>query len=200
MPTSTRRHPLLIYARLFAVWRTPALLIAVMCMLLAWLAPGGLADDRLRILLALGAGAGWLLFGYTIIAPRQTYVQCQPTHLRVSLPLFRLAISYSRINTTRPVAFNPANVSWTQETAIRSLRGMTMVAVDLTGYPLARRWLRLVLNEFVLPDNFLGLQFLVPDWMALSRDIDVHRSQWATRDRDRSRGDALTSLMGPPRF
>jgi hypothetical protein len=51
----------------------------------------------------------------------------------------------------------------------------------------------------MLSDKFMGLQFLVADWMALSRDIEVHRSQWQGRDRDRARGDALTSLLTPRR-
>ena len=199
MAISDRRHPLLIYARLFASWRTPALLITAAFMVLAGLAPGPLAEEWVRIVLVVGAAASLLLFVYALVGPRLSYVQCRPTHLRVSTPLFRLAISYSRIYTARPVPFEPANVRWTQESLVRPFLGTTMVALDLTGYPVAKRWLRLLLNPFMLPDNFLGLQFLVADWMALSRDIEVHRSQWQGRNQDRSRGDALTSLSIPRR-
>ena len=199
MATSERRHTLIINARLFAQWRVPALLIAAACLGLAWLAPGPLADEGIRILLVVEAVASLLLFGYALVGPRLSYVQCRPTHLLVSTPLFRLAISYSRIYTARPVPFEPKNVSWTQESLARPFRGMTMLALDLNGYPVAKRWLQLLLNPFMLPDNFLGLQLLVSDWMALSRDIEVHRSQWKTRNQDRSRGDALTSLTIPRR-
>jgi hypothetical protein len=170
-----------------------------MFLALAWLAPGPLADAGMRIVLAVGAAASGLLFGYSLVGSRLSYVQCRPTHLRVSTPLFRLAISYSRIYTVRPVPFEPKNVPWGQESLVRPFLGMTLVALDLNGYPVALRWLRLLLNPFMLPDNFLGLQLLVADWMALSRDIEVHRGQWQTRDRDRSRGDALTSLTMPRR-
>jgi len=199
MAKSARRHPLLIYSRLFAVWRFPTLLIGAILLVLAWLAPGPLADERLRLLLALGAAASLLLFGYSLLGPRWSYVQCRPTHLRLSTPFFPLAISYSRIYTARPVPFEPANVRWTEESLVRPFLGMTMLALDLTGYPVPLRWLRLLLNRFLLPERFIGLQLLVPDWMALSRDIEVYRSQWAMREHDRSRGDALTSLTMPRR-
>jgi hypothetical protein len=77
---------------------------------------------------------------------------------------------------------------------------MTLRAMDLNGYPLPLRWLRLLLDRFMLPDNFLGLPFLTRDWLAPSRDIEVHLRQWKTRDQDRTRGDALTSLTIPRRF
>jgi hypothetical protein len=199
MAISERRHPLLIYVRLFAPWRIPALLITLLCLALAWLAPGPLAEEWMRIVLVAGAAASLLLFVYALVGPRLSYVQCRPTHLRVSTPLFQLAISYNRIYTARPVPFEPKNVSWTQESLARPFLGMTMLALDLNGYPVSKRWLQFLLNPFMLPDNFLGLQLLVQDWMGLSRDIEVHRSQWKTRHQDRSRGDALTSLTIPRR-
>jgi hypothetical protein len=199
MANSARRHPLLIYDRLFASRRLPALLISGVCLGLAWWAPGPLADERLRLLLGLAAVTGLLLFGYSLLGPRLSYVQCRRTHLRVSTPFFPLAISYTRIYTVRPVPFEPANVHWTQESLVRPFVGKTMLALDLTGYPVRLRWLRLLLNPFMLPNNFIGLQLLVADWMALSRDIEGHRSQWQARGHDRSKGDALTSLTIPRR-
>src|SRR5258707_9732654 len=115
MAKSDRRHTLLIYARLFSRWRVPALLITLVFVALAWLAPGPLAAEIIRAFLAVGAAAGLLLFIYSWVGPRLSYVQCRPTHLRVSTPLFRLAISYSRIYTARPTPFEPAQVSWSQE-------------------------------------------------------------------------------------
>jgi hypothetical protein len=199
MAKSIRRHPLLIYRRAFAQWRAPAALIALLFAVLAWLAPGPLADERVRALLWLGAGLGLLLFVYSLVGPRLCYVQCNDTHLLVSVPFFRLAISYSRIYTTRPTSFEPLNVPWTQEAQVKPFIGTTMLALDLNGYPVSKRWLKLLLNPYLLPDRFVGLQFLVADWMALSRDIEVHRSQWKTRDRDFRKGDALTSLTMPRR-
>ena len=193
MAKSDRRHRLLIYERVFAARRMPALLITVLLGVLAWFAPGALAEAYLRLVLVMGTAVALLLYLYTVVGPSLSYVQCRPTHLLVSTPFFRLAISYNRIYTTRPVPFDPLKVSWSQESVVQPFVGRTMLAMDLMGYPIARRWLRLLLNPFLLPDNFVGLQFVVADWMALSRDIEVHRSQWKARDR--SRGDALTSMM-----
>ncbi len=199
MAQSGRRHPLLIYHRHFAQWRMPTLLITLVGAALAWWAPGSLADERIRAVLLVGTLAGLLLFIHTLVGPRLSYVQCQPTHLLVNTPFFPLAISYNRVHTARPVPFEPATVGWTQAELVHPFVGLTMLALDLNSYPVSRRWLRLLLNPFLLPSNFLGLQLLVADWMGLSRDIEVYRSQWKTRDRDRSYGDALTSLTRPPR-
>jgi len=199
MAKSERRHTLLIYARQFRQWRTPALLITLVFAALAWLAPGPFSVEIVRAALATGAAVGLLLFLYTLIGPRWSYVQCRPTHLRVSTPLFRLAISYSRIHSARPVPFDSAHIRGAQSSLAQPFVGMTMIALDLNGYPVPLRWLRLLLNPFLLPDKFVGLQLLVADWMALSRDIEVHRSQWQGRDKDRARGDALTSLFTPRR-
>ena len=155
MAKSGRRHPLLIYHRRFAQWRMPALLITLACGALAWWAPGPLADERLRAMLLVGTLAGLLLFFYMLVGPRLSYVQCRPTHLLVSTPLFPLAISYSRIHTVRPVPFEPANVHWTQAELVHPFVGLTMLALDLKRYPVSRRWLRLLLNPFLLPNNFL---------------------------------------------
>ena len=177
----------------------PALLLVILFVALAAWAPGPLADDVTRLALLAGGLASLLLFAYSLLGPRLSYVQCRPTHLRISTPLFRLAVSYSRIITSRPVPFEPANVGPGQESIVTALHGMTMLALDLNGYPVARRWLKLLLHPFLLPNKFLGFQLLVPDWMALSRDIEVHRGEWQMRDRDRSKGDALTSLTMPRR-
>jgi hypothetical protein len=194
MPASSRRHPLLIYARLFALWRLPALLIGALCGLLWWLGPGPLALGPVRAALLVAAVAGLAFFVYTLLGPRLAYVQCRPTHLRINTPFFRLAISYSRVRATRPVPFDPSSVRWSERRLVAPFRGQTVVALDLYHYPVSRRWLRLWLNEFMLADNFLGLLLLVPDWMALSRDIAASRSQWQTRHRDQDRQDTLTSL------
>jgi hypothetical protein len=114
--------------------------------------------------------------------------------------LFQLVISYSRIYTARPAPFEPARVNWSEGTLGRPFLGMTLLAVDLHGYPAPLRWLRLLPDRFMPPDNFLGPQFLVSDWLALSREIEVHHRRWKTRDQARTRGDALTSLTIPRRF
>ena len=195
MAAKSKKHPLLIYHRRFAAWRLTALLIALSCGLLWWQAPAPVDTVVIRAgLLSAGVVAG-LLFLYTALGPGLTYVQCRPSHLLVSTPLYRLAISYRRIHTTRPVLFAPVGVRWTKQWLVEPFAGRTALAVDLSGYPVERKFLRLWLNEFVLPGDFLGLLLVTPDWMTLSRDIESHRAEWKTRRKDAARDkNPLTSL------
>jgi hypothetical protein len=200
MPAATRRHPLLLYARLFALWRTPALLVAVLCGVMGFWAPGPLDTVELRAGLLGLSGISLLIFIYALLGPRLAFVQCRSNHLLLSTPLFRLAISYNRIRTTRPIPFDPPRVRWSDHRLVEPFRGRTMLGVDLTRYPLGRRWLRFWLMDYLLPSNFVGLQFLVPDWMALSRDIEGQRAEWKTRQREAGQEEALTSLTRRPRY
>ncbi len=189
------KHSLLIYRRLYGAWRTTALLIALASGVLWWLAPAPVNSPWMQaafLTLTLVAG---LLFIYTLVGPALSYVQCRPNHLLLSTPLYRLAISYRRIHTTRPMLFAPRGVRWTKQWLVQPYAGRTALAVDLNGYPVERRFLRLWLNEFVLPNDLLGLMLVTPDWMQLSRDIEVHRGAWKTRRKDAERDqNPLTSL------
>lgn len=91
--------------------------------------------------------------------------------------------------------FSPQSVRWTKQWLIQPYAGRTALAVDLHGYPVERRFLRLWLNESVLPSDFRGLLLVTPDWMALSREIETQRSAWMTRRKDAERDtNPLTSL------
>jgi hypothetical protein len=192
---SGRRHPLLVYQRLFSAWRVPALLICLGSGALWWLAPAPLNTIGVRLALLAACGVAGVLFIYTLLGPRLSYVQCRPNHLLVSTPLYKLAVSYRRIQTTRPVPFKPADVRASRRWLVDPYRGLTALAVDLNGFPVARRFLRLWLNEFVLPADLLGLLLVTPDWMALSRDIESFRSTWKTHRKDAGKDqNPLTSL------
>lgn len=195
MAAKSKRHPLLIYHRLFGAWRMPALLIALGCGALAWLAPAPLNTPVLRLALVAACGVAGFLFVYAAIGPRLSYVQCRPNHLLVSTPLYKLAVSYRRIHTTRPVRFVPTDVRWSRQWLVQPYRGGTVLAVDLNGYPVSKRFLRLWLNEFVLPADLQGLLLVTPDWMALSLDIESHRTSWKTHRKDSVKDkNPLTSL------
>jgi hypothetical protein len=194
------KHMLLLYARQFALWRGPALLASVLAGALAWWAPGLLAEPQYRLTLAGISVFGLAVFLFALLAPRLAYVQCRPNYLLLSTPLFRLAISYSRVRTTRPVPFEPGEVRWSEQNLVAPYRGQTMVALDLNRYPIQRRWLRFWLMEHLLPKNFIGFQFLVKDWMALSLNIEAHRAAWKTHQRDQDREEALTSLTAKRRY
>jgi hypothetical protein len=155
---------------------------------------------QVRIPLAGMSLLGLMIFLYALIGPRLSFVQCRPTYLLLSTPIFRLAISYSRIRTTRPVPFDPGPVRWSDRRLVEPYLGQTMVALDLNRYPIKRRWLRFWLMDYLLPKNFVGLQFLVREWMALSLNIEAQRAAWKTHERDKGREEALTSLTIKRRF
>jgi hypothetical protein len=199
MPSSGKRHPLLVYGQLYRAWRAPALLIAIACGLLRWFLPPPLNSVLVESSL-LGAGVlALLLFLYCLVGPRLSYVQCRPNHLRINTPLYRVVVSYNRIRTARPVEFSADMVRESRQWLARPFTGRTAVALDLYGYPVSFRWLRLWLNEFVLPGTFKGMLLLTPDWLALSRELENYRGQWKERVRAAGKAAGLTSLTSTRR-
>jgi len=182
-----KRHYLLIYRRQLEQYRWPALLAALAFGMLWWFSPPAIVSNDpnfslfMQAVLLIAALAGVALLAYATWGPKQAYVQCQPTHLRVSTPLLRFNISYSRIRTCRPLKFAPAQLTSAQRHLVEPFLGRTAVVIDLNSYPLNEKWLRLWLNRFMFPSDSRGLVFVTDDWMALSRDIDTHRAQWKTR-------------------
>ena len=176
--------------------RPPAFFIALLCGVLWWFAPGiplfssELAQFLLLVVIALCG----LLFLYTLVGPFLAYVQCRPTHLLVSTPLFRLAVSYARIRNVRPVKFTPPQLGWSQRRFLEPFLGMTVVSVDLKSFPLSERLLRLWLNPYLFSGDSTGFLLLTKDWMATSRDIDVHRTEWATRNQPPPPASPLSRL------
>jgi hypothetical protein len=197
---AARRHSLLLYEKLYASWRLPSLLIAMLMSLLWRAAPAVLAAEPVHSALLAGAMAALLLFVYSLLAARLSYVECTPTHLRVSTPFFWLAVSYNRVRLVKAAEFAPGRIPWGGRRYAQPLTGQTQVTVELFHYPVHRNWLKLWLNEFILATHMHGMQFLVSDWMALSRDIEVGRSLWQARVRDQARQQALTSMLQPRRF
>jgi hypothetical protein len=180
-----KRHTLLLYARLYGMLRWPSLLIALLCGGLWGFAPGVplLASELAQASLLIISGVCGLLFLYALAGPRLSYVQCHPKYLRVSTPLFRVAISYSRIRTTRPVKFTPGRLPFTQGRMVDPFRGHTILALELMSYPMSEGVLRRMLSPFMFSASFKGLQFIVTDWMGLARDIDAYRDSWKIRPR-----------------
>ena len=194
MAASGKRHPLLVYIRLYRFWRTPALLIAIGCGLLWWFMPPELNTLLIESSLLAATVLAALLFVYSSLGQRLSYVQCRPNHLRISTPLYRLAISYNRIRTSRPVLFETDVARPSRRWLGRPFSGRPAVALDLFGYPVSLPWLRLWLNEFVLPGSFQGLLLLTPDWMALNREIDDFQGKWKDKARAGARSQAITSM------
>jgi hypothetical protein len=174
-----RRHPLLLYTRQLSRLRGATFLISVFSFILWYYAlripPLSPAPVQAALIVA-GVAAG-LFFVYSLLGPRLSYVQCFPTFVRISTPLYRLVLSYSRIRSVRPVQFEPRRkLSSSQREILRPLLGQTCLAADLNGYPLGEKWLRFWLPPFMFAEDFTGLLFHVKDWMALSQEMESFRS------------------------
>jgi hypothetical protein len=111
-----------------------------------------------------------------------SYVQCRPTHIRIQTPLLRLAISYQRVHTVRPVVFKdmhpPSQQHWSQRHYLEPFFGRTAVGLTVSSYPMSLGLLKVLLGEYMFTHDAPGFLFLVDDWMTLSRQIDVYHDRW----------------------
>jgi hypothetical protein len=182
-----KRHPLLIPRRRFRGWRWPLLVITLGFGMLGWFAPqltGPAYVIVLQYALAILTVLSGLGLAFAIVAPRLCYVQCQARYLLISVALFRVVIGYSRVRNVHPIKFTPGPLSGLRQELVGPFAGQTAVAIDLSGYPMPARWLQFWLGWFMFQsDRATGLQIITDDWMALSRDLDVHRAENKTRTR-----------------
>jgi hypothetical protein len=182
---SGRRFRLLLYNRLYAAVVWPSILLLLALAVLWWYAPFILLVAPFDQLILYAAGLCALLLLATALARPLSYVQCRPDHLRIQTPILRLAVSYQRVHTVRPVKFGDQYPSekqrWSQRRFLEPLFGMTGVAVSVRSYPISLAWLKVWLNDYMFTRDAPGFLFLVNDWMTLSREIDVFRDRWRER-------------------
>jgi hypothetical protein len=159
------------------------LLLALLVALAAW-APGPLAEDWCAG--AAGRSVARLLFyAYSVFGPR---LVCGAGRICLA----------PRINWPSPVAAS-------RRRPVRSIRWCRRrpgvhgraaapdhAALDLIGYPW-RRWLKLLLNPFLLPGSWACNCSC--QRMAAGRDIEFTAPQWQMRDRDRSRAMRQPTTM-----
>jgi hypothetical protein len=180
-----RRFRLLLYKRLYDTLVWPLALLMLLLAGLWWYAPfiPWLAPFD-QLLLYVEGLCALLLLG-TALAHPLSFVQCRPDHLRIQTPIFRLAVSYQRIHTVRPVKFSdqyPAEKQpWSQRRFLEPFFGLTAVGVTVRSYPIALKWLKVWLNDYLFTRDAPGFLFVVDDWMTLSREIDVYRDHWRDR-------------------
>jgi hypothetical protein len=182
---SGSRHPLLYYRRTMNRVGSLSFALGVIASLVGGftlIEPVdilGIHSDFWWFLLAVAAFG---LAGFAFIARFFAYVQARDSYLHIVTPFLRLKIDYRRIRSVRPTLFQqvflPARLGWAQSRFASPFIGKTVLVVDLSGSALNRAFLRIFLPNLMFSPQVNGLVLLVPDWMALSTDIDSLMGAW----------------------
>jgi len=192
------RFPLLLYHRAVAPHRRASAALAVLLLglwypvsmqMIAWPQPP--ADRWL-----LAGGVVSLAFTlFTTFSPRFAYVQPMRDHLRLSTPILRLAISYRRIESTRPVdvarAFPRAVLRTGERRLLAPFAGRTALGVDLYALPIRPFVVRLFFHRLMLSPDKTGFILIVSDWIELSRQLSSRLDAWRGSQQSRPRQPGL---------
>ena len=138
---------------------------------------------------------------FAFAARKMSYVQARQDHLRIVTPFLRLKVSYRRIQSARPnefvKIFSPRSLSWADRRFLEPYFSKTILAIILNDYPLPKPILRLFFpKQFFHPNEKAGLVLVIPDWMALSTEIDSYQGAWRDSHSQRRRGDNMRGLYG----
>ena len=185
------KFPLLIYRRWAKMLRLPALLIAIASGVAWWFAPDILllaGHDWVPIVIGV---IGAIIFFYSLLAQRASYMQCLPNYVKIRTPFSPVAVSYRRILQVRPIEFHsqfsPAKLNRSQRRLLHPFLGHTAILLELRGFPTGERRLRMWLPWFMFAAEVTGFVLVVEDWMALTRQISTCSDRWVARRQARQR-------------
>lgn len=184
MAKAGRRYPLVIYTRMIDRWWPAILLLGLATMALAWPFYQDLytrITEPWRWMTLAGVGAGTVLISlFMLLMRKSAFVQPFNDHLLLATPIFRLNISYRRIQrtTTATMAtlFPPKSIRGMKRDILEPLAGMTAVVVELNAYPISRATLNFFLSSFFFKDKTPHFVLLVQNWMGLSTEIESMRT------------------------
>jgi hypothetical protein len=186
-----RKFPLLIYRRWARMLRLPSLLIAIASGIAWWFAPtqAELAENDWAFTVIGLVGA--LIFCYSLLARQVAYVQCLPNYVRIRTPFLSVALSYRRVLQVRPIEFHTQlpmrDMKRGQRRLLKPFLGRTVILLELRGFPVSERRLRLGLPWHMFAREATGFVLVVEDWMALSQQIGVFSDRWMMRRQARQR-------------
>jgi hypothetical protein len=179
-----KRHPLLFYRRTMDRFILATLPLGAVMAVIQWPALGLLPPSQQPYHTWL-LGVTILLLGMAllgILLRNYAYVQARQDHLKLATPLLNLKISYRRLQSVHPATvgklFPIHEASWSERRFLEPFYGETVVVVELSGYPLPKKFLRNFLSQHTFTPHLTGFVFLVPDWMGLSTEIDGLVGQW----------------------
>ena len=187
----TERFPLLIYQRYHQVNRGLSILLILLGLALVGTAVivqvvhSPLVSGDTGTVLQLGmiifvfGVARYLL---TWLPSRVAHVRCTPTGVKIQTPFMPVVFSYKRIADNKPTSlrdvYHPDTQKGMGRKMLQAVWGETVVVVDLKGYPLSKKWLRLFMGPYLLTPQGTGFVFLVKDWMGLNRQIADYQEKW----------------------
>lgn len=180
-----KRHRLLLYRRTMDRLWVATLILGVLLgaiWLWLWVSDTPILDPGNEIWLLAGSVVALGFTAFAFISRHAAYVQPHWDHLRLVTPFLRMNISYRRIRSVHPAAFQqlfpPNQASWAQRSFLDPFYGRTVVVVDLTSYPMSPLLLRFFLSPQMFSTQTTGFVLVVPDWMDFSTELDSFRSAW----------------------
>ncbi|HET9588331.1 MAG TPA: hypothetical protein VFO91_06050 [Anaerolineales bacterium] len=183
MARAGRKYPLIVYRHMLNRW-WPAMIAMGLGMFA--LAYSVYIEPMSQFLpwhwqVLAGVGVLSILVGVFFLIIRQmAYVQPLPGHLKLVTPFMRINISYKRIKKTTTTEmrylFPPKSLSGWLQDIIAPLGSRTAMVIDLSGYPISPRVLRLFLSRFFFKDKTPHLVILVDDWLRFSAELESMRT------------------------
>lgn len=178
-----RKYPLIVYQHMLNRWWPAMIAIGLAMFALAY---SEYIDPLSRFIawrwqLCVAVGCLAILVGlFFIIIKRFAYVQVFPTYLKLVTPFLRLNISNKRITRTSTAEmrylFPRKSMSWWVQDIFAPLSTQTAVVIELTGFPISPKVLRMFLYRFFFKDKTPHLVILVKDWLVLSTELESMRS------------------------
>ena len=183
MTRGGRRHPLVIYRKIVNRWWPETLGLGFLLCLLAWPVyrdPLGQTQSW-RWIGMLAAGGGTIIFALLLLAMRgMAYVQVFPTHVKLVTPFLRLNISHKRLRraTTAEIRtlFPPEKMRGWKREVIAPFGGRTAMVLELNGWPVSPKMMRIFLSHFFFKDKTPHFVILVDDWMKFSAELESMRA------------------------
>lgn len=183
MARAGHKYPLIVYRHMLSRWWTPMIAFGLVMFAFAYdeythpLAP--FLPWRWQLAAFVG-GLAIAVGLFFLIIRGLAYVQPLPNSLKLVTPFLRLNISYKRIRKTSVSDMHqlfPKNSmsGWVQD-IFAPLATRTAMVIELTGYPISPRVLRMFLSRFFFKDKTPHLVILVKDWMRFSAELESMRS------------------------
>lgn len=182
---SGSRHVLLFYRRTMdRLWKTTFALGLVLAIAGGW----RLVQDtsvwgiNSNVWFFAGAILAFALSLFAFFARFRAYAQVYPHYLSIVTPFLHLKISFKRMRSIHPVLiqqlFPRDEASWAERNFLDPFYGKTAVVINLRGYPLNPKLLKLFLPAQMFSPRSTGLVLMTPDWMKFSTEIDSFHGAW----------------------